>query len=404
MDTSKKGSLHSSEFKTCLLAIGIRQTREEIDSFFRTVGKDFMLPNGGIMYRNFLTAVDSGELPGGGGDGGGGGSSGGDVPIVAVPTAPKSPTTALKASQKEDDLLFYYAGKDKINRSIPDVEEKADEVGSKKKKTAAPRVGTAVYIPAPLYVAPIDGPQLSEEVGGFEDKVQELEKSLQATNLELQRTLTAQADTQKKLDQVDAFGVVTAGDMTDEIDDKTQQIASFATEISNLTESLNGLEGEKARLVVETETKRGILQKNAVKRADKDQAIKQLKRATSENEAQLGELRAVYDELVAEIAAVDAKTAVANGHVDTLLSPAQPPQSMTVRGGSNSTSSNNSNNNNNNATNDSNGKQQEQQRWRRGRSKLKSSLSAEAAERVKRRNSAAAQQHQDNLRSGHIQT
>ena len=339
MDAAKKGSLQPSEFKTCLLALGIRATLSEVALTFKSFDGDYLLPNGAIMYRSFIRAIDERKSR----------ARTATVPIVPIPKPPTSPSSALKAADSEDDTLFFYAQPTESGGAV------ASDVplGSLPPPS---NVRPAVFIPTPKYVTP-EGPPLSEDVGHFEDNVNELEKSLQATIKDLENTTNALNDAKRRMTQIEQFGVVTAGDLTDEIEDKTQQIKVFGGNISKLTGTLNELVAEEKDLRLSIQEKYDVVQKNAIRRADKEQVIKQLEKATAENESQLEELENVYNELQTEIEQVDMKMNASTDHINVLLSPAKAPQSMTV----------------------------------------KSSLTAAQREKIKERNERAAEQHRINL-------
>jgi len=94
---------------------------------------------------------------------------------------------------------------------------------------------------------------------------------------------------------------------------------------------MEALKAQQARLRADVAAKEALAAKNRARRKDKDTMIAQLTKATAENEAQLAELQAVADELIAELDETESKISISNAHIGELLKPAQPPQSQTLR-------------------------------------------------------------------------
>jgi len=297
MDTSKRGDLGVSEFKTCLLALGIRASSENVATLFATgFGGDFSRPLGKVSYVGLVKAFVA------------------DLPPLP-PSEPQQPRHFVSAL---------------VNPAAAAAHQPPTTLPPAPPPPPGSAVRTAAFFPysktGMIGMAP-----LSDEVGEFEGRVEELEHTVHELCKELQATNQALAETEVEKERAEKKGQASAQAYGLEVEEKNSDLASLQTDISELTTSLVTLSAREGELSTQVALKEEVAKKNRQRRKDKDAMILQLTKATQENEDQLSELQAVADELLSELASTEASTLRANLHVGELLTPSKPPQSVTLR-------------------------------------------------------------------------
>lgn len=283
MDTSKSGAVDASEFKTCLLALGLKAPVADVAALFTAFDRLHLRAGHRVAYVGFLRSLVD-ELP----PIPGAKPSGGPFVSALVKPPPLPPPKPLQV---------------------------------------------AAYFPQASFRSSFGpgAPKLSDEVGDFEDDVAELERTLRDVCAELAQTNAACEAVQTATARSEASGQRSAATSSAEAAAKNFDMASLNTDISELTDQINDLSAKKATLTVAVAEKERIAAVNRQKRKDKDAMVAQLSKATAENEAQLAELQAVADQLLAELHDTEVKTAQSNGHINALLKPENPPQSATLK-------------------------------------------------------------------------
>jgi hypothetical protein len=294
MDTRKNGELAPAEFKTCLLAIGIRASEEKIAQLFESFDRVHLRPGYRIAYAGFVKQMVESMPP---------------LPSEA-PSSPQRFVSALVAP---------------TSPTTTTTQKKQAEVVEPPKVT----ISKATFYPS----AGFGGTTvpLSDDVGDFEEHIAELERTLTEICSQLQQTRSEFQETCSAKDDAENNGVSSASRASEEIENKNQEIASLNSEISDLAESIKALKKQENELKEEVAAKELIAKKNRIRRKDKDAMISQLTKATTENETQLAELQAVADELLKNLHDTETVIGDKNAMVSSLLSPSKPPQSVTLK-------------------------------------------------------------------------
>lgn len=190
MDTKKHGELAPPEFKTCLLAIGIRASEEKIVALFDSFDKQHLKPGYRVHYSGFIKSlVDA--MP---------------------PLAPSSPNNT--PTKRFVSALVSPTSPKSSNRN-PE---------SSSSNTFFSSVG-------------LTSGAISDDVGKFEDKVSELERTLTDVCNELKKTQEGIEETRAAKDNAENNGVTTATGASEDIATKNEEIGDLNTEIAELAVS-----------------------------------------------------------------------------------------------------------------------------------------------------------------------
>mmetsp|Transcript_49448 Transcript_49448/g.112230 ORF Transcript_49448/g.112230 Transcript_49448/m.112230 type:complete len:394 (+) Transcript_49448:82-1263(+) len=327
MDTSKSGELGPAEYKTCLLAIGIRAPEGAILELFQSYrGGAFATKKGGVAYAGFLRAMIE-ALP----------------PVSTAPESPNSKrrfvsklvsksaqaieSAAAAATAEADAVAGADAVAEEETKHSDDSALPPQRLQDLPPLPPAPRVE---YRPAFVFRSGALNP-LSDDVGSFEADVADLERALQDVCGEIIAAREAVAEAQATKDRSEALGITTARRLGDEIEAKANDITELLADISAYSEEISDLQSKEVLLRKDVAAKEELALKNKARKRDKDAMLAQLEKATKENEFQLADLQAAADALLAELDDTEHKILRSNDHVEILLQPMQPPQSQTLR-------------------------------------------------------------------------
>lgn len=195
MDTKKHGELAPPEFKTCLLAIGIRATEEKIVALFDSFDKQHLKPGYRVHYSGFIKSM-----------------------VAAMPPLDSASSQSDTPSKAPHATFFKSA---LVSPSSPKSESRdSASTNSAAFFSSVGIGGTSVAI--------------SEDVGEFENKVSELERTLTDVCRELQKTQDAILETRSAKDNAENSGVTTATGASQDIASKNEEIGELNSEISEL--------------------------------------------------------------------------------------------------------------------------------------------------------------------------
>lgn len=191
MDTKKHGELAPPEFKTCLLAIGIRATEEKIITLFDSFDKAHLRPGYRVHYSGFIKSM-----------------------VAAMPPLEGTSNSSTPTKRFVSAL---------VSPSSPTAPRQSDD---------ATRTSNSAFFSSVGFGG--SSVALSDDVGEFEDKVNELERTLTEVCKELKKTQDAIQETRAAKDNAENNGVTTASEASEGIAAKNQEIGDLNTEISDL--------------------------------------------------------------------------------------------------------------------------------------------------------------------------
>jgi hypothetical protein len=189
MDTKKHGELAPPEFKTCLLAIGIRASEEKILDLFDSFDKQHLRPGYRVDYSGFIRSLVAAMPP----------LESSTSPNKRFVSALVSPTSPKSSNQKSGDEPAV------SNKSLFTSSAMGSQVGA-----------------------------LSDDVGEFEDRISELERTLTEVCKELKKTQDAIEETRAAKENAENNGVTTATEASEDIAAKNEEIGDLNIEITEL--------------------------------------------------------------------------------------------------------------------------------------------------------------------------